>query len=100
MKSFHQTDADRIREINLLSRNQSTCLRLLKQTFSEYDVAIKQRRFILLDADQMPRAIFEYRDGTRAMKVVDTEDGLPLHLYKGLISSDALKQDYLNINKE
>ena len=99
MKSVHQSDSDRIRELNRLSSNQSVFLRLLKQTFPKHEIAIKQRRFIVLDADHLPCAIFEYRDGTQPMKVVDREDGLPLHLYKGLISSDELKQDYLNINK-
>ena len=34
LKSFHQSDSDRIRELNLLSANQNIFLRLLKQTFS------------------------------------------------------------------
>ena len=97
LKSFHQSDSDRIRELNLLNANQSVFLRLLKQIFLNHEIAIKQQRFILLDQDQMPRAIFEYRDGNQAMKLVDQEDGLPLFLYKGLISSDELKQDYFSI---
>lgn len=97
LKSFHQTDSDRIRELNLLSTNESSFLRLLKQTFIDFDVAIKQKRFIILDKDKMPCAIFEYRDGTQAIKLVDKEDGIPLHLYKGLISSSELKIDYQNI---
>ncbi|WP_227554358.1 hypothetical protein [Acinetobacter lanii] len=51
----------------------------------------------MLDRDAMPLAIFEYRDGVTARKLTDVEDGIPLHLYKGLLSSEALKQDYLNI---
>ncbi|CAB1211883.1 hypothetical protein [Acinetobacter bouvetii] len=97
LKSHHQTDSDRIRELNQLNRNQSVFLRLLKQTFTHHEIAIKQTRFIILDRDYMPCAIFEYRDGTQAMKLIDQEDGLPLYLYKGLISSDELKQDYLSI---
>lgn len=97
LKSMHQSDSDRIRELNLLNSNQSVFLRLLKQTFSEYEIAIKQQRFIVLDRDAMPLAIFEYRDGVTARKLTDMEDGIPLHLYKGLLSSEALKQDYLNI---
>lgn len=31
------------------------------------------------------------------MKLSDKEDGLPLYLYKGLISAEEIKQDYLNI---
>ena len=97
LKSYHQTDSDRIRELNLLSANESVFLRLLKQTFIDFDIAIKQKRFIVLDKDKMPCAIFEYRDGTQAIKLVDCEDGIPLHLYKGLISSSELKVDYQNI---
>ena len=97
LKAVHQTDSDRIRELNLLSKNQSVFLRLLKQTFIDYDIAIKQQRFIVVDRDAMPIAIFEYRDGTMARKITDVEDGIPLHLYKALLSSEALKQDYLNI---
>ena len=93
IKAMHQQDSDRIRELNLLSANQSVFLRLLKQTFPQYEIAIKQQRFLLLDADHMPIAIFEYRDGINPIKLVDVEDGIPLHLYKGLLSSDALKQD-------
>ncbi|WP_227554359.1 hypothetical protein [Acinetobacter lanii] len=42
LKSMHQSDSDRIRELNLLNSNQSVFLRLLKHTFSEYEIAIKQ----------------------------------------------------------
>lgn len=91
LKTHHQNDSDRIRELNELSRNQSVFLRLLKQTFINHEIAIKQKRFIILDRDYMPCAIFEYRDGTQAIKLMDHEDGLPLYLYKGLISSDELK---------
>lgn len=99
IKSLHQSDSDRIRELNLLSHNQGMFLRILKQTFLDYEIAIKQQRFIVLDHDKMPCAIFEYRDGTQAMKLIDQEDGLPLHLYKGMISKEALEHDYLNISK-
>lgn len=93
LKAMHQTDSQRIRELNLLTSNQSVFLRLLKQTFPEYDIAIKQQRFLILDQDRMPLAIFEYRDGINPIKLVDQEDGIPLHLYKALLSSEALKQD-------
>ena len=96
-KAQHQTDSDRIRELNKLNTNESVFLRLLKQTFTDYDIAIKQKRFFILNRDALPCAIFEYRDGTVAMKLVDQEDGLPLYLYKGLLSSDQLKQDYIHI---
>ena len=45
----------------------------------------------------MPRAIFEYRDKTKTMKLVDRKDGIPPFLYKGLISTDALEEDHLSI---
>lgn len=90
---LYQKDSERIRELNLLSANQSVFLRLLKQTFPEYEIAIKQQRFLLLDPDHMPIAIFEYRDGIHPIKLVDIEDGIALHLYKGILSSEALKQD-------
>ena len=88
LKSQHQTDSDRIRELNLLSTQQSAFLRLLKQTFSQHEISIKQQRFFILDRDAFPLAIFEYREGHYAMKLVDQEDGIPLYLYKGLISQD------------
>ncbi|ANF82101.1 hypothetical protein A3K93_07765 [Acinetobacter sp. NCu2D-2] len=97
LKSMHQTESDRIRELNKLSSHQSTFLRLLKQTFFHFEIAVKDNRFIVLDRDHFPLAIFEYRDGTQPIKLVDQEDGLPLHLYKALISSDELKKDYASI---
>lgn len=93
LKAIHQKDSDRIGELNLLSANQSVFLRLLKQTFPAYEIAIKQQRFLLLDPDQMPIAIFEYRDGIYPIQWVDIEDGITLHLYKGILSNEALKQD-------
>lgn len=100
LKAHHQSDSDRIRELNLLGTNQSTFLRQLKQNFNDHEITIKSGRFIILDRDNMPRAIFEYRDGTQPMKVIDSEDGLPLFLYKGLISSDAIKEDYQYIKSK
>ncbi len=94
LKSMHQTDSDRIRELNKLSSNQSIFLRLLKQTFIDFDIAVKDNRFIVLDRDYFPMAIFEYRDGKVPMKLIDQEDGLPFHLYKAMISSDELKKDH------
>lgn len=97
LKAQHTSDSDRIRELNVLSTNQSVFLRLLKQTFSDHDISIKHHRFIVLDRDRLPCAIFEYRDGVQPMKLIDQEDGLPLFLYKGLLSSDELKSDYIKI---
>lgn len=99
MKAY-QSDSDRIRELNLLGTNHSVFLRQLKQNFKDSEIAIKNHRFIILDRDHMPKAIFEYRDGTEPMKMVDQEDDLPLFLYKGLISSELIKQDYLSINSK
>ncbi|WP_374254911.1 hypothetical protein [Acinetobacter brisouii] len=83
----------RIRDLNQLSTHQAAFLRLLKQTFFNYEVSIKQQRFFILDQDKMPLAIFEYRDGTQSFKAMDYEDGIPVYTYKALISSEALQQD-------
>ena len=93
LKAFHQSDSDRIRELSRLSSHQSIFYRLLQNTFSEYSISVKDNRFIVLDHDYFPIAIFEYREGVQAMKLIDQEDGLTLHLYKGLISADELKAD-------
>lgn len=66
INTLDQTDSKRIRKLNKLSRNQSDFLRLLKQTFINPDIAIKQQHFILLDRDSIPYAIFKYRDGIQA----------------------------------
>lgn len=92
-KSQHYSDSDRIRDLNQLSTHQAAFLRLLKQTFFNYEVSIKQQRFFILDQDKMPLAIFEYRDGTQSFKAMDYEDGIPVYTYKALISSEALQQD-------
>ncbi|MHA3115118.1 hypothetical protein E0H86_06655 [Acinetobacter sp. ANC 4635] len=92
-KSQHRSDSDRIRDLNQLSTHQAAFLRLLKQTFFNYEVSIKQQRFFILDQDKMPLAIFEYRDGTQSFKATDQEDGIPIYIYKALISSEALQQD-------
>lgn len=92
-KSQHHSDSDRIRDLNQLSTHQAAFLRLLKQTFFNYEVSIKQQRFFILDQDKMPLAIFEYRDGTQSFKAMDYEDGIPVYTYKALISSEALQQD-------
>lgn len=94
---MHQNDSDRIRGLNKLSTNQSTFLRLLKHTFFNLEITVKNNRFIVLDRNHFPISFFEYRDGTAPIKVVDQEDGLLLHLYKALISADELKKDYSSI---
>lgn len=92
-KLNHQSDADRIRELNLLSPNESKFMRLLQHQFTEYKLIIKDRRFYIADQDNYPIAIFEYRDGTKKLRVVDKEDGLPVFLYKAILSSEALAED-------
>ena len=92
-KLSHQSDADRIRELNLLSTNESKFMRLLQHQFTEYKLIIKNKRFYIADQDNYPIAIFEYRDGAKQLKVKDKEDGLPLFLYKAILSSDALAED-------
>ena len=93
LKAQHQSDSDRIRELNRLSSNQSIFYRLLQNTFIDFPISVKNNRFIVLDHDHFPIAIFEYRDGTAPLKLIDQEDGLPLHLYKALISTDELTAD-------
>lgn len=63
LKAMHQANSQRIRELNLLSTNQSIFLRLLKQIFADYEITIKQQRFLLLNQDHIPLDFFEYRDG-------------------------------------
>lgn len=92
-KLNHQSDADRIRELNLLSPNESKFMRLLQHQFTEHKLIIKDRRFYIADQDNYPIAIFEYRDGTKKLRVVDKEDGLPVFLYKAILSSEALTED-------
>ena len=92
-KLNHQSDADRIRELNLLSPNESKFMRLLQHQFTENKIIIKDRRFYIADQDNYPIAIFEYRDGTKQLRVKDKEDGLPVFLYKAILSSKALAED-------
>lgn len=92
-KLNHQSDADRIRELNVLSPNESKFMRLLQHQFTESKLIIKDRRFYIADQDNYPIAIFEYRDGTKPLRVVDKEDGLPVFLYKAILSSEALAED-------
>ena len=87
------SDAERIRQLNILSPNESRFMRLLQHEFLEYQLIIKDRRFYIADQDNYPVAIFEYRDGTKELRVTDREDGLPLYLYKAILSSEAIAQD-------
>ena len=92
-KLSHQSDADRIRELNLLSANESKFMRLLQHEFTEHKVIIKDKRFYIADRDNYPIAIFEYRDGNKELRVTDKEDGIPLFLYKAILSSEAIAED-------
>ena len=94
-KIRHQSDAERIRELNLLSTNESKFMRLLQHQSTEYKLIIKDRRFYIADQDYYPIAIFEYRDGTKELRLQDKEDGIPVFLYKAMLSSEALEEDKL-----
>ena len=96
-KIRHQSDAERIRELNLLSTNESKFMRLLQHQFTEYKLIIKDRRFYIADQDYYPIAIFEYRDGTKELRLKDQEDGIPVFLYKAILSSEALEEDKKSI---
>lgn len=95
----YQNDADRIRQLNLLSPNESKFMRLLQHQFEGQKLIVKNRRFYIADQDNYPIAIFEYRDGTKELKVKDSEDGIPLFLYKAILSSEAISNDKAEILK-
>ena len=97
-KIRHQNDAERIRELNLLSTNESKFMRLLQHQFIEHKIIIKEKRFYVADQDYYPIAIFEYRDGTKKLRVTDKEDGIPVFLYKAIISSESISKDKLSLN--
>ena len=99
LKVMYRTDADRIRELNLLSTNEGKFMRLLINEISGYEIIVKNRRFFLVDVDKFPVAIFEYRDGIQAFRTTDVEDGLPIFVYKGLISSEAVNEDAQRIQE-
>ena len=96
---MYRSDADRIRELNLLSTNEGKFMRLLINEIVGYEIIVKNNRFFLVDTDKFPVAIFEYRDGKQAFRTNDVEDGLPIFIYKGLISSDAIKEDLQRIKE-
>ncbi len=92
-KVMYATDADRIRELNALTKNEGSFVRMLRQEFSPLEVVVKEKRFFIVDNDKYPIAIFEFREGHTPLRNSDVDDGLPLFLYKGLISSEAIKED-------
>ncbi|TCB46959.1 hypothetical protein E0H80_16530 [Acinetobacter sp. ANC 4779] len=97
-KIRYLNDADRIRQLNLLSHNESKFMRLLQHQFTENNLIIKDRRFYIVDQDNYPIAIFEYRDGSKELKVNDIEDGLPVFLYKAILSSEEILKDKESIS--
>ncbi|MHA3892146.1 hypothetical protein [Acinetobacter sp. GXMZU3951] len=96
-KLQHYSDADRIRELNLLSPNESKFMRLLQHQFLNELLIIKDHRFYIADQDRYPIAIFEYRDGSKELKVQDVEDGIPVFIYKAILSSEAIADDHVFI---
>ncbi len=92
-KVHYQSDADRIRELNLLSPNAGKFMRLLLQIFRNQTILVKQQRFFVVASNGLPLAIFEYHDGQNALKTIAQEDGLPLFMYTALWSSQALQED-------
>ncbi|WP_436898297.1 hypothetical protein [Acinetobacter gyllenbergii] len=92
-KITYSSESDRIRELNLLSANDSIFFRLLKQEFLEREIVVKRKRFFVVDSDKYPIAIFEYRNGTEQLKNSSIEDGLPVFLYKAILSSEAIRED-------
>ncbi|MFW1666769.1 hypothetical protein [Acinetobacter ursingii] len=98
-KVTYITDVDRVRELNHLTTNESKFMRMLQHEFHEYNIIVKNKRFYIVDKDNYPIAIFEYRDGTKQIKTQDIEDGLPLFLYKAILSSQSIQKDKLSLNK-
>lgn len=99
-KVMYENDADRIRELNLLSPNETKFMRILQREFLNEHVIVKNRRFYIADKDNYPIAIFEYRDGNKELKSNDLEDGIPLFLYKAILSSKHIKEDQEKIFKK
>lgn len=99
LKVMYVSDAERIRELNLLSSNESVFLRLLKLEFGDNRVIVKNKRFFIIDVDKFPIAIFEYRDGNRPLHNIDKEDGLTVFLYKGILSSEKIREDARRIEE-
>ena len=99
-KIRYHNDADRIRQLNLLSPNESKFMRLLQHQFEDHKLIVKDRRFYIAYRDNYPVAIFEYRDGTKQLKVEDAEEGTPVFLYKAILSSEAILEDKAKLRAE
>ncbi|WP_278492079.1 hypothetical protein [Acinetobacter gyllenbergii] len=97
-KVRYENDSDRIRQINLLSPNESKFMRMLQHEFTNQKVITKGNRFYIADLDDYPIAIFEYRDGTKQIKSEDKEDGIPIFIYKSILSSEKISKDKEKLN--
>lgn len=93
LKVMYKSDADRIREINTLSAKEGAFFTALKREFADKSVVIKNKRFFIVDNDGYPIGIFEFRDGTKPLRADDIEDGLPVFMYKGTMSIEAIRED-------
>lgn len=98
-KVMYETDADRIRELNLLSPNESKFMRMLQHEFTNAEIVVKRKRFFVVDMDKFPLGIFEYRDGLQTLRATDLDDGLPVFIYKNLPPSASIKEDAESILK-
>lgn len=99
VKTRYESDTERIRQLNLLNTNESKFMRLLQHEFNSYNIVAKNRRFYVADKEMYPIAIFEYRDSKQVYISEDKEDGLPIFLYKGIISQNEIQKAYEKINK-
>lgn len=96
-KVSYENDADRIRQLNLLSPNESKFMRILQHEFTDQKIIVKDKRFYIADQDNHPIAIFEYRDGSREIRTKDKEDGIPLFMYKAILSAQRISKDKIEI---
>ena len=96
-KVSYENDADRIRQLNLPSPNESKFMRILQHEFTDQKIIVKDKRFYIADQDNHPIAIFEYRDGSREIRTKDKEDGIPLFMYKAILSAQRISKDKIEI---
>ena len=97
-KTRYASDAERIRQLNLLNTNEGKFMRVLQHEFTSHHIIVKNKRFYIADQDMYPIAIFEYRDGKKVYTSEDQEDGLPIFIYKGIISSAEIKKAHNKIS--
>ncbi|MEJ5204242.1 hypothetical protein [Acinetobacter junii] len=96
-KINYENDAERIRQLNLLSPNESKFMRILQHEFIDQKIIVKDKRFYIADEDNYPIAIFEYRDGSKEIRTKDQEDGIPLFMYKAILSAKKISKDKIEI---